>query len=232
MTIKKHIEQISINQISSWGLKKQVENELKIDLKIKNATEPSENQIKAIVEDFCRAKNIKNEEELSKWKIDNGLSEVQFTSFITRKWKWINWCLEKFETQIPNYYLKRKNMLDRVKYSLIRVKNKNLADELYLRIKENEATFEEISLKYSQGPESNTLGNIGPVIIGKAHPKLAKLLRVGTVGQIWSPKKIESWWIIVRLISFENIPLDNKLFMELALELGLNYIDGIKPKEI
>ena len=31
MNIKKHVEQISINQISSWGIKKQVENELKID---------------------------------------------------------------------------------------------------------------------------------------------------------------------------------------------------------
>ena len=232
MIIKKDLEQISINQISSWGIKRQVENELKIDLQIKNYKEPSEDQIRSIIGDFCRAKNITNEETLKKWKIDNGFNEVQFTSFVTRKWKWINWCLKKFEKQIPNYYLKRKHMLDKVKYSLIRVKNKNLADELYLRIKENEASFEEISLQYSEGPERNTLGHVGPVVIGKAHPKLSKLLQVGKVGQIWPPKKIESWWIIVRLISLENVPLDKRVFTELALELGLNYINRVKPKEI
>ena len=59
-------------------------------------------------------------------------------SFIIRKWQWSFWCINNFEDKIPNYYLERKSYLDIVEYSIIRVKNQNLANELFLRIKEKE----------------------------------------------------------------------------------------------
>ena len=69
-------------------------------------------------------------------------------------------------------------MLDTVNYSLIRVTNKNLVDELYLRIKEEESSFEKVAREYSEGPEKKTSGEIGPFPLGKAHPNLANLLEV------------------------------------------------------
>ena len=62
-----------------------------------------------------------------------------------------------------------------IEYSIIRVKNQNLSNELFLRIKEKEETFENIASKYSEGAEKNTNGHIGPIPLGNAHPSLAHL---------------------------------------------------------
>ena len=118
-------------------------------------------------------------------------------------------------------------MLDKVEYSLIRVSSENLANELYLRIKEKESTFEEIAKKYSEGPEKQTQGIIGPDPIGKAHPALAKLLQISEKGQLWIPRKIDMWWIIVRLNYIKNSSLNESLSKELALELGSKFIQEL-----
>ena len=54
--------------------------------------------------------------------------------------------------------MERKNLLDRVSCSLLRVKNKYLALELYQRLKSNESSFEEVSWKYGEGVERKHAG--------------------------------------------------------------------------
>ena len=146
---------------------------------------------------------------------------------MTRRWKWSKWCLEKFQNKIPSYYLERKSMLDKVEYSLLRLSDQNFANELFIRIKEKESTFEEVAKQYSEGPERDTFGRVGPTPLGRAHPDIAKLLEASIKGQIWSPRKIESWWIILQLNNIQNVPLDEKLSIDLALELGLKYVEKI-----
>ena len=169
---------------------------------------------------------------MKEWKITNGLDDDLWIDYVTRKWRWTKWCLKKFRNKIPNYYLERKSMLDNVKYSLLRVKNQNLANELFLRIKEGESTFDEVAKQYSEGPERDTEGKIGPVPLGKTHPQLAELLEASVSGQIWPPKIIESWWVIVKLDYIKNMPLDEQLTIDLALELGLKYVEQIFAKEL
>tara|TARA_B100001989_G_scaffold229904_1_gene187599 strand:+ start:6728 stop:7378 length:651 start_codon:yes stop_codon:yes gene_type:complete len=202
-----------------------------IDLNLRNVQYPNNKLFSEIVESWCKKKQIKGEEELKIWKNKNGFDDDQWNDYITREWRWTIWCMDKFSEKIPNYYLKKKSMLDRVEYSLIRVSSENLANELFLRIKEKESTFEEIAKKYSEGPEKQTCGIVGPDQIWKAHPILAKLLKISEKGQLWSPRKFDKWWIIVRLNYIQNTPLDKSLFKELALELGLKFIEeSIKDK--
>ena len=196
-----------------------------IDSNLKNVQYPDASQVKEIIKSWCKEKQIKSEEELKIWKKKNGFNEDQWIDFITRKWRWTKWCVDKFSKRIPNYYLEKKSILDKAQYSLLRVKSENLANELYLRIKEKESTFEEIAKQYSEGPEKYTDGIVGPDSIGKAHPALAKLLKISNKGQIWPPKKVDSWWIILRLNYLQNTSLDNSMFQKLALELGLKSIE-------
>ena len=84
-----------------------------------------------------------------------------------------------------------------------------------------------IAKSFSEGPEKYTDGIVGPESIGKAHPDLAKLLKISNKGQIWPPKKVEKWWIIVRLNYLQNTSLDEIIFQKLALELGLKYIEEL-----
>ncbi len=216
---------ISIKRLSKWGLLRQIKLEEIIDLNLKNISKPNEAELKDKIQDWLKIKNIESEENLKEWKIRNGLNEELWIEFISRKCKWSRWCATKFENKLANYYLERKSMLDEVNYSLIRVTSKNLADELYLRIIEEESSFEEIARTYSMGPEKMTSGEIGPVPLGRAHPILAKLLEVSKKGQIWPPKKLESWWVIVKLNYLNSIPLDKKLSETLLNELGGKYIE-------
>ena len=222
---KKKEESISLSEISIWGIYKQLRFEQNIDNYLKNIDLPSKDKFEKIVEQWCRAKNILDSEKLKEWKLYKGLEGNQWNLYVTRKWRWTKWCLEEFKDKIPSYYLEKKSMLDKVDYSLIRVLNQNLANEIFLRIKEGEVKFEEIANNYSEGPEKETFGHIGPISIGQAQPELAKLLQVSQEGQIWPPKKIEKWWVIVRLNSIENVPLDKKLTEFLALELGLKHLE-------
>ena len=223
---------ININDISRWGLYRQIKIEQKIDSYLKKINPPSDKELNKIIQEWCKLKNIKSSEILQEWKIANGLTEELWIDYVTRKWRWSKWCLEKFKNKIPNYYLERKSMLDNVKYSLIRLRNQNLASELYLRIKEGESSFDDVAQQYSEGPERETHGRIGPVPFGTTHPQLAELLQSSISGQIWPPKMIESWWVIVKLDHIENIPLDEKLTIDLGLELGLKYVEQEFNREL
>ena len=117
-------------------------------------------------------------------------------------------------------------MLDLITYSLLRVKDESLALELYLRINEGEEDFSDLSKTFSEGPESNNGGIIGPVNVKQTHPMLAKILLISEKNQLWPPKKIDEWWIIVRLEELINTELNEDLAMMLAYELGEMYLNN------
>ena len=73
------------------------------------------------------------------------------------------WCFENFKNELESYFLKRKDNLDTILYSLIRVRDMDLANELYLKIKDDNEDFQEIARQFSEGFEKNTGGLIGPV---------------------------------------------------------------------
>ena len=113
-----------------------------------------------------------------------------------------------------------------IEYSIIRVKNQNLANELFLRIKEEEEKFEDIASKYSEGAEKNTNGKIGPVPVGNSHPLLAHLLQISEEGKVCSPRLIDSWWVIIRKEKLLNTSLNDEIIQRLSLELGGNYLNN------
>ena len=116
-------------------------------------------------------------------------------------------------------FLQRKNQLDRVVYSLLRLEDAGLARELYLQINEGEADFSELAARYAEGPERNTRGIDGPVPLMQAHPLLAERLRAATPGALMEPFLIERWWLVVRLETFSPACLDEGTAAQMAQEL-------------
>jgi parvulin-like peptidyl-prolyl isomerase len=142
----------------------------------------------------------------------------------------------KYETwgnQLESHFLKRKASLDRVVYSLLRTKEQGLAQELYFRIQEGEQSFAEVAKQYSQGPEAQTQGIIGPVELNKPHPAIAKLLSIGQPGQLWPPIQIDEWFLIIRLERSLPAQLDDtmkqRLLQELFNEWLQNQINQVMP---
>jgi len=222
-------------KITSWGLLRQIKAEEIIDENISTIRLPNQDEFNNIVKQFCSFNKIESEEALNSWKSFNGLIDKRWEVFIVRKWQWLFWCIKNFEDKIPNYYLERKSYLDMIEYSIIRVKNQNLANELFLRIKEKEEKFEVIASKYSEGAEKKTNGHIGPVPIGNAHPLLAHLLQISEEGKLCSPRFIDNWWVIIRKGKLLNTSLTEEIIHKLALELGgiflNNSIDSFIKKD-
>ncbi len=134
--------------------------------------------------------------------------------------------IEKFkqatwENKLESYFLSRKGQLDKVFFSLIRIRPQEaeLAQELYFRIQEEEQSFAELAREYAQGREAQTGGLNGPVELGSLHPILARMLSVSQPGQLWPPTRLEEWVIIVRLEKFIPVQMDEAMRQRLLNEL-------------
>ena len=106
---------------------------------------------------------------------------------------------EQFAAKAEARFLERKNELDQVVYSLLRLENRFLARELYLQIESGESNFADLAKRYAEGPERNTNGIVGPVPLTQAHPVLVEKLRVSQPGVLLEPFRISDWWLVVRL---------------------------------
>ena len=56
------------------------------------------------------------------------------------------------------------------------------------------------------------------------HPVIAKLLTISEAGQLWPPRKIEDWWIIIRLEELKNTELNDPIKNMLSMELGNQFL--------
>lgn len=131
--------------------------------------------------------------------------------------------VEKFKQatwghKLESYFLNRKEQLDRVIYSLIRTSDPGIAQELYFRIQEGEQSFAELAREYSQGPEAQTGGLVGPVELSTPHQLLAQMLRSRQPGQLCPPTRLGEWLIIVRLEKFIPAQLDASMRQRLLNE--------------
>lgn len=104
-----------------------------------------------------------------------------------------------FEGQALQHFQTRKAELDRVVYSLLRVKEPQVALELWLRISEGEESFAQLAPRYSTGTEVYTGGIVGPVALGAMHPLLAQKLRPAAPGELLTPFSLGEWNLIARV---------------------------------
>tara|TARA_B100000989_G_C19528916_1_gene468536 strand:+ start:1288 stop:2040 length:753 start_codon:yes stop_codon:yes gene_type:complete len=171
---------------------------------------------------FLIRENIKDKDNLKNWLSMKGVSESEmnknlYKSLLIEKFK-----NENFGSKIESLFLKRKTLLDRFTYSLIRVKTRNKAAELFLRLQEEESTFQELASSFSEGVEQVLNGLIGPMELGKINPVIANKLLNSSPGQLWPPFEIEGWWVIIRLersiSSTLNEQMKNRLLDEMYEE--------------
>jgi len=77
------------------------------------------------------------------------------------------------------YFLDRKAQLDKVIYSLIRTQDMELPRNSISGFNTG-AVLAELAREYSQGPEAETGGLIGPVELSNPHPAIAQMLSIKT----------------------------------------------------
>ena len=141
-------------------------------------------------------------ERIEQWQemlVDLGRTDEEVIDRLERVIRRQEYIRERFAPKAEARFLERKNELDQVVYSLLRLANNFLARELYLQIESGESNFADLAKRYAEGPERNTNGIVGPVSMTQAHPVLVEKLRVAQPGVLLEPFRIADWWLVVRL---------------------------------
>ena len=172
---------------------------------------PSKDEQLKFYNQFLAAQSINNKDDLAKWLEYKALDEQRITLMLVDKLKVEKLKSKMIENKVDQIFLKDKESLDKVTYSLLRVETKQEAEEFYLQLSDDEASFAELSSKYSKGIEKNLNGLIGPISLGETNPEIAERLKISKSGQLWPPFLSQGWWIIIRLE--KNLPavLDDRM---------------------
>ena len=185
-----------------------------------------ENDIKAkILTSFVKQLGLSDENSFKEWLKKNHLTEEEFENLALRKIRMKTFCEKNFYNKTESHFLQRKNELDIVVYSLIRLRDRHKANELYMRIVEKEADFSELATQFSEGIERKTRGIVGPSPLGKAHPKLAELIKTSSVGEVQLPIALEGFYLILRVESYDEACLDEFMKEKMSEELLNQWLD-------
>lgn len=176
------------------------------------------------IEKFEAQYQLSAPETKQAWLKSQGMTQEQLEEMAIRPVLLEKFKQETWKNQVDRYFLTRKSSLDQVVYSLIRTKNPGLAHELYFRIVEGEQSFADAARQHSAGPEGRTGGLLGPVPLSQPHPAIAKILSVSQPGQIWAPRPLTEWTVIIRLEKFIPAQLDDSMRRALMDELLENWI--------
>ncbi len=133
---------------------------------------------------------------------------------------------QRWNASLSSYFLERSAQLDRVIYSMIRVQNPGIADELYFRIQANEQSFGELATQYSQGTEAETRGLVGPVELGAYHPQFAQILATAPPGELLPPLALENCFVILRVEKRLSARLDDAIRQRLLDERFEQWLQG------
>ena len=173
---------------------------------------------------YLQKENIENDLALGKHLQQIGLTaeDLHWQLELPRRIR--QFSQQHFQHKAEARFLARKEQLDRVVYSLLRVKDGFMARELYLRIAGGEANFADLAAQYSQGPEAKTKGIVGPVPMRQAHPALSERLRTSQPGQLLEPFNIEQWWLVARLERYEAARFDAATAEQMTTELFQEWV--------
>lgn len=175
-------------------------------------------------QEFFQQHQLTTEAAIKTWMQRYGISSEQLEAIVTRNLRISRFKQATWGSKLESYFLNCKSQLDKVIYSLIRTKDPGIAQELYFRIQAGEQSFAECARAYSQGPETQTSGIIGPVELSVPHPALAKMLSVSHPSQLWPPTTIGEWLVIVRLEKLIPAQLDEPMRVKLLNNLFEGWI--------
>ena len=191
-----------------------------VDEAVENSTLSEEEQTQARDSFFqSMGLDLQSPEDIDAYRSRIGLGPEDLDQIILRPYRLEKHCETNFQAKAEAQFLSRKTQLDRVVYSLLRVKDACLARELYLRIANREANFADLAAAHAQGPERSTNGIVGPVPLTQPHPQLADRLRTSSPGVLMEPFRINEWWLVTRLENYTPASFTPETSKQMSKEL-------------
>lgn len=174
---------------------------------------------------FAQERGLPTGEALEQFRVANVLTPEALAAQVERPVRLRRHCERLYRAKAEARFLDRKQHLDRVVYSLLRLNDGGLARELYLQLQEGESTFADLAAQYAEGPERATRGIVGPVPLTQAHPQLVERLRTAPVAVVQEPFRIEQWWLLFRLESLTPAVFDDAMALQMSQELFEQWLD-------
>ena len=176
-------------------------------------------EIKLACQQFAQRYQLNDELSRQEWLVRHQSDRKQFVQMATRSLK-----IQKFQQQtwgsyLRTYFLDRKRKLDRVAYSIIWLKDSDLAQELYFRLSENEDSFTNLARQYSQGIDADLGGLVGLVEIGSIPGNFQQELVKSEIKKVAPPMRMGEWITLFRLEKRVHAQLDEKMRRRLLNEL-------------
>lgn len=136
------------------------------------------------------------------------------------------WMEEYYREQVEQYFLERRDDLEQVVYGMIRLRQQGAAEELYLRLLDDQADFGELARVHSLGEERFTRGLVGPMRISQPHPTIRAVLQKLAVGDLHPPFSVENWILLVRMEHRQPASLNESTLLQLSQELLQRDLDA------
>jgi parvulin-like peptidyl-prolyl isomerase len=169
---------------------------------------------------------------VDQWMAKNSLAEAGLSSDELRSKLRVapavlRWSREKWAHRLESLYLQRKSQLDRASCRLLRLKDKDLALELYHRVKAGETSFEEAARNFGHGPERHQGGLLPLQPLERMPFGLAPLLERLEPGRLSMPLRLDPGFCLVQLESFQPSQLDDATEQFLLAEQLRLWIDSV-----
>ena len=225
--VQVNISKINNEDLERWGIEGSIKRELILDKIIENEANPNlqdEVEDEEIIKGYLKNKNIFTQEDLDKWMRNENLDNKSLRTRARRHSKWVKICERKFKNQAATRFLKDKAKLDQVSYSMIWIEDEALANEVFVRIKEEECTVDEAILMSRNPPQGLKIGRVGPIEFRKLPDALAELLRISQPKQVWPPIKIENGWAIIKNEKTWPAVFNREEKNKILLEIGEEWI--------
>jgi hypothetical protein len=162
---------------------------------------------------------VSRQEDLQPWLSRQRLQLEDVSQLACKAERLDRFQRHRWGLEVEIHFLRRKPELDQVVYSLLRVRDADLAAELHQCILEGEASFADLATAHAEGRERHSYGVIGPLPILTAHPEISSRLRVGQPGQLWPPFQVDEFWIVLRLEQHLPARLDEPTAQRMLEEL-------------
>ena len=129
------------------------------------------------------------------------------------------WLEVHYGERVETYLLERRAALEQVVFAMIRVWSQGTAEELYLRLIDDDADFGQLAKHFSIGDERLTHGLLGPMPISQPHSRIQAVLNRLTVGELHPPIQLDQCFLILRLEHRQPATLNDTTRQQLLQEL-------------
>ena len=139
----------------------------------------------------------------------------------------LNWSRTQWGHRLESLFLQQKQDLDQVSCKLLRVSHPGLATEIYHRLLNQEASFEQLSMQFGVGPERFHGGLLKMKYVKDLPKGLGKLLVHLDDGELMKPLQFSNKFVVIQLIQRVSAVFDDstkKLLLSNELQ---NWIQGM-----